>query len=105
VRFVETTVFTRQIRALLEDDEYRALQAALALRPQGGTVIRGSGGLRKVRWGARSQGKRGGIRVVYYWHEAEGSFFMLFAYPKNVQDDLTPDQLRLLRRAVREEFE
>lgn len=104
-RFVETTVFTRQIRTLLEDDDYRGLQVALALRPHGGKVIRGSGGLRKIRWGARSQGKRGGIRVVYYWHKAEESFFMLCAYPKSVQDELTPDQLRWLRRIVREEFE
>jgi mRNA-degrading endonuclease RelE of RelBE toxin-antitoxin system len=105
MRFVETTFFTRQIRMLLEDDEYRGLQAELVLRPRSGAFIPGSGGLRRIRWGARSRGKLGGIRVVYYWHEAEESFFMLFAYPKSVQDNLSPGELRRLRRIVREEFE
>ena len=62
MRFVETTVFTRQIQSLLTGDEYRALQSALVLRPEQGPVIRNSGGLRKIRWGSRGSGKRGGIR-------------------------------------------
>jgi hypothetical protein len=104
MRFVETTVFTRQIQSLLTDDEYRALQSALVLRPQQGAVIRNSGGLRKIRWGSRGTGKRGGIRVVYYWDLSTESFFMLFAYPKSTLDDLSPGQLRILARVVREEF-
>jgi len=56
---------TSQVIGLLADDEYRALQAPLILRPEQGAVIRGSGGLRKVRWGARGAGKRGGIRLIY----------------------------------------
>ena len=62
---VETSVFTRQVQTLLSDDEYRELQAVLVARPGLGPVIPGSGGIRKVRWAARGQGKRGGARVIY----------------------------------------
>jgi hypothetical protein len=85
IRFVETTVFTKQVIDLLAgstDDEYRALQAALILRPEQGAVIRGSGGPQKVRWGARGAGKRGGIRVIYYWFLPGETFLMRFAYPR-----------------------
>jgi hypothetical protein len=51
------------------------------------------------------RGKRGGSRIIYYWHGGEGTFYMLFAYPKNAQEDLTPSQVRVLRRLVEEEFE
>lgn len=105
MRFVETPIFTRQVTSLVSDDEYKALQQALLLRPEQGALIRSSGGLRKVRWSKRGIGKRGGIRVIYYWHEGDDVFFMLFAYGKNVQGGLSQAQLRVLRRIVREEFE
>ena len=78
---------------------------ALMLRPKQGALIRGSGGLRKIRWGGSGRGKRGGIRVIYYWDDGKESFYMLLAYAKNDQEDLTPSQLRFLGRLVREEFE
>jgi mRNA-degrading endonuclease RelE of RelBE toxin-antitoxin system len=68
-------------------------------------VIPGSGGLRKIRWKAKGKGKRGGIRVIYYWITAEDTIFMLLAYEKLAQDDLTPAQAKVLRRIVREELE
>jgi hypothetical protein len=105
MRFVETPIFTAEIRALVGDEEYRALQIALLLRPEQGPVIPGSGGLRKVRWAAPGRRKRGGLRVIYCWQPAEKTFFMLFAYAKSVQEDLTAAQLKALRRVVREEFE
>ena len=104
MRFVETTVFTRQIADLLTDDEYRDLQVALILRPEQGTLIRGSGGLRKVRWRAKGAGKRGGLRAIYYWLRPTETFLMLFVYAKNVQDDLTRAQLKTLRRLVEKEY-
>jgi len=104
MRFVETPVFTKEVRDHLADEEYRALQLALLFRPEQGAVIPGSGGLRKLRWGAGGRGKRGGLRVIYYWAAEEEIFYMLFVYPKNVQEDLTPTQLRVLSRLVREEF-
>jgi hypothetical protein len=65
MRFVETPVFTTAVTSLLSDEEYRQLQIALLIRPAQGALIRGSGGLRKLRWGARGRGKRGGVRIVY----------------------------------------
>ena len=104
MRFVETPVFTAEIRALLADEAYRALQIALLLRPEQGPVVPGSGGLRKVRWAPTGRGKRGGLRVIYYWFPEEETFYMLFAYAKHIQDNLTPSQLKLLRRLLKEEF-
>ena len=104
MRFVETPVFTGSLRGLLSAEEYRQLQIALLLRPEQGALIRASGGLRKLRWGAAGRGKRGAVRVIYYWEPAEELFYMLYVYPKNVQDDLTPAQARTLRRLVEEEL-
>ncbi len=104
MRFVETPIFTTAIRSALVEDDYRALQVALLLRPEQGPLIPRSGGLRKVRWAGSGRGKRGGLRVIYYWHPAEETFYMLFVYPKNTQEDLTPSQLKTLRRLVEEEF-
>jgi hypothetical protein len=104
MRFIETPVFTRAIVALLDDEAYQLLQLALLQRPTLGAVIRGSGGLRKARWSLPGQGKRGGVRVIYFWDEASETFYMLYAYPKAEQEDLTGRQLRLLSRLIREEF-
>ena len=78
MHFVETPVFTRLIREYLDDDAYRAFQLALILRPEQGPVIRGSGGLRKVRWAAGTSGKRGGVRVIYYWDPPPSTFYFLY---------------------------
>ena len=106
LRFVETTVFTRQITELLDDSDYAELQAALALRPDLGDLIPGTGGLRKVRWShaGRGRGKRGGARVIYYWHQPGEAVYLLAAYSKGQRDDLTTREKKLLRRLVEEEF-
>ena len=104
MRFVETPVFTAAIRRHLDDERYRQLQIALMLRPEQGAVIKGSGGLRKVRWATPGGGKRGGLRIIYYWTPAEQVLYMLFVYTKSEQGDLTTDQTRQLGRVVREEF-
>ena len=101
---IETSIFTRQVQALLSDEEYRQLQMTLVLQPDTGAVIPGSGGLRKVRWSIGGRGKRGGVRVVYYWAVVHDRILMLFMYAKNEQDDLTPEQLKVLRRIIEEEY-
>lgn len=104
VWFVETSVFSGQLSKLLDDDGYWALQLAIALRPEQGALISGSGGLRKLRWSVAGRGKRGGLRVIYYWDQADSSIYLLYLYAKNRQEDLTPDQLKLLRRLIQEDF-
>ena len=102
---IETHVFTRQVLLLLSDDEYRLLQSVLADRPDVGVVIPSSGGLRKMRWGMMGRGKRGGVRVIYYWAVKQERILMLLIYPKNVKDDMTQEQLKTLRKIVKEEFQ
>jgi mRNA-degrading endonuclease RelE of RelBE toxin-antitoxin system len=104
VWFVETSVFSGSLSKLLDDDGYRGLQQALALRPEQGSLIPGSGGLRKLRWALEGRGKRGGLRVIYYWDQEEGSIYLLYLYAKNRQEDLTQDQLKQLRRIIQEDF-
>jgi hypothetical protein len=88
----------------LEDDEYKSLQIALLLRPEQGSIIPGSGGLRKVRWARKRMGKRGGIRLIYYWDKKTESFYMLLIYSKSKKDDLSQDQLRILNQLIKEEL-
>ena len=105
VRFIETPIFTEDIEHELSLEEYRQLQLALLLRPTQGDLIRGSGGLRKLRWRRPGMGKRGGLRAVYFWEAISETFYMLTLYRKNAQEDLTPRQREILRRLVKEEFE
>ena len=81
---IETPIFTRRIQDILADDEYRLLQTQLVQKPDAGKIIPGSGGLRKLRWSAGGHGKRGGIRVIYYWFVSAESY---------------PDVVRLFPRA------
>ena len=95
---IETSVFTRIIRELMDDDQYRDLQEALVRRPDTGGLIPGSGGLRKVRWKLDGKGKRGGVRIIYYWMTADDQLWMLYGYAKTGQEDLTKEQLKALRK-------
>lgn len=104
MRFIETNVFTRKITSFVSDDEYRLLQEALLRRPGQGVLIKGSGGVRKLRWGDETRGKRGGIRVIYYWHVERELFLMLYVYSKAEQKDLSVAQVAALAKVVREEF-
>ena len=104
MRFIEMPVFTRAVQRHLTDDAYRALQLALVLRPEQGAIIRGAAGVRKMRWASSSRGQRGGLRVIYYWARREETFYMLYAYSKNQQGDLSANKIRTLARLVREEL-
>jgi len=99
--FIETSIFTQEIKRLLPDDEYRQVQELLLLRPKAGNLIKGSGGLRKIRWSAPGMGKRGGLRLIYYWNPPD-TIYMLFPYQKNQQEDVTPEQLKILKGLVKE---
>lgn len=101
---VETRAFTGRIGDLMTDDEYRELQLHLAAHPTAGDVVPGTGGLRKVRWKSKGRGKRGGCRVLYFWHAASNHLLMLFAFSKTERADLTPEQKRALRQIVEVEY-
>ena len=104
VIFVETSVFTRQIRELIADADYRRLQEWLIASPDAGALMRGSGGCRKLRWKSPDTGKRGGIRVIYYWISKDECMLMLLAYSKSRVDDLTPQQVQTLAALVKREL-
>ncbi len=101
---IETSIFTKQITALMSDDEYQKLQKALIEVPTSGKIMTGSGGIRKVRWKLPGRGKSGGARVIYYWATYKSQIFMLFAYPKNEMENITKEQLSILKKAVETEF-
>ena len=102
MEFIETPTFTRAITTLLSDDDYASLQMALVQDPARGDVIRGSGGLRKLRYAVSGRGKRGGIRVIYYWVKSDSQIYMLLAYAKSVKDSLTTQELTILSEWVKE---
>ena len=94
--FVELTPFQTFRADTWSDEEYRGLQNFLLKQPNAGDTMRGCGGLRKLRWSTASQGKRGAARVIYYWFDRKDVLVFLFGYLKNVQEDLTPAQLKKL---------
>lgn len=104
MEIIETSIFTRQITELISDDEYAELQFALIQRPELGSLIPQSGGIRKLRWAGSGRGKRGGIRVIYYWQNLEEQIYMLLVYAKNAKENMTTAQLKILRKLVEQEF-
>jgi len=102
--FVELPNFTKRVTELLDDEDYRRLQAALIVNPELGDLIRGTGGLRKARWSAEGRGKRGGMRVIYYWLTKRHQLLMLLIYPKSARDDLTANERKLLAKLVEREL-
>jgi hypothetical protein len=100
MELIETTIFSRQVQSALSAEEYHALQLHLAGNPDAGALIPGSGGLRKLRWGLENRGKRGGVRVIYYWRSAAGQIFLVYLYPKNVLSTLSPTEIRTLRGLI-----
>lgn len=102
VGVVETSIFTVQIDRWLSAEELADLHWSLATRPQQGSIIRGSGGLRKLRWAVAGRGKRGGLRIIYYWFGSDGRIFLLYVYRKSEQSDLSRTQIRMLRQLVEE---
>ena len=100
----ETTVFTKQVQKLLDRESYRLLQLRLVAEPDAGDLIRGTGGLRKIRWEGAGRGKRGGVRVIYYWARRDAVILLLLIYSKTQQDDLTAQQKALRKKLIQEEY-
>lgn len=103
---MELPAFARRRDAYLDDDAYRALQAALIANPRAGAPIRGAGGLRKLRWQdpRRGKGRRGGLRVLYYWMAAGLEIWLFGVYDKDKAADLTTDEKKVFRTALQAEL-
>jgi hypothetical protein len=95
---VETQEFLSATKKLMDDAERAELVLYLAYNPTAGDVIPGSGGVRKLRWGLEGRGKRGGARVIYFFHDTEMPLLLLKAYAKNEQEDLSQVQLKKMQQ-------
>ena len=101
--FIETTTFTKLLPEYLSDDDYRLLQVYLLQKPDVGNIVRGSGGVRKVRWAEVGRGKSGGIRVIYYWKKADGEIWMLTLYGKSERSTISAHILKQIAEAISNE--
>ena len=104
MRIVETPIFTKRVKEILSEEEYRLFQIKLIENPKAGSIIQGSEGIRKIRWSGSGKGKRGGSRILYYWYNVQGVILMLFIFKKNEKDDLTKAQLKDLKTIVEKEY-
>ena len=105
--FVELPAFEKNRSAYLTDEALRGLQNAMLKNPEAGDVITGTGGLRKVRHGdaTRGKGKRGGLRIIYYWWEPKRQFWLFTLYDKDELDDLSPKEKAALKTLLKQELE
>jgi hypothetical protein len=101
--FVELPAFQRHRSEYLDDESFSALQAALVADPEAGDVIRDTGGLRKVRFtdSRRGKGKRGGLRIIYYWWAPGCQFWLFTLYGKGEVSDLTAEQRKVVREVLK----
>ena len=104
--FIELPAFERHRKDYLSDELFHGFQQALMKNPEAGDVIEGTGGLRKVRFvdERRNKGKRGGLRVIYYWWSGFDQFWLFTVYDKNEQDNLSPSQKKMFRQALEREI-
>ena len=105
--FFETPLFTRLLKDYLNDESYRALQRVLLENPELGDVMPGTGGFRKVRWEdtRRGKGKRGGLRVIYYYLTADHQIWFFTLYDKDEATDLASGEKKALKKAIQAELE
>jgi hypothetical protein len=100
--FIESSSFERICEAYLDDDEYAELQQFLLQNPEAGQLVRGSGGVRKLRWARPGSGKRGGLRVIYFVRYEPNEFWMLSMYAKSKHDNVPGHILKQLLEAFSE---
>lgn len=100
--FVELTPFVDFRSEYWTDEDLCALQSFLLVAPDAGDLIRGGAGLRKLRWSAQGRGKRGGARVIYYWHIPKRRVYLIYGYVKSEREDLTPQQIKVLAELMKD---
>ena len=102
MRVFTTRTCERAIRKLLSDDAREEMEASIVVAPGQAPIIRGTGGIRKLRWAGSGRGRRGGIRTIYFYHVGPETICLLTAYAKSDRDDLTPADVKVLSRLVAE---
>ena len=102
MEFIETQRFSDVLYDYLDENSYLELQISLIERPDHGDIIPGGGGIRKLRFAAQGKGKRGGVRVIYYWVTEAGQIYLLTLYPKGRKDNLTDAEVAEFRDLVKE---
>jgi hypothetical protein len=93
----ETPLFVRQAASVWDDAERETFVDFIAANPEAGDVMPETGGVRKVRWARQGSGKRGGVRVIYFYDDADRPLYLLMVYAKARQENLSPDEMRTLR--------
>lgn len=101
--FIETQAFTKLLPDYLSDDDYRGLQTYLLQKPDAGVIVRGSGGVRKVRWSSQGHGKSGGVRVLYYWQKSDSEIWMLTIYSKSERATISGQDLKRIAEVLNRE--
>mgnify|MGYP001387992696 FL=1 len=99
--FIETSTFTKLVHAYLSDEEFAGLQFYLLNHPNAGAVIPGSGGVRKLRWSLDGKGKRGGLRIIYYWRVSEDEIWLITLYAKNEASTISPQILKKIAEEIK----
>ena len=100
MEFIEATAFTKYVYDYLSEDEFLCLQSFLLQYPEAGKIVRGSGGVRKVRWAMAGQGKSGGVRVVYYFKKQDDEIWLLTIYSKNEVESIPAHVLRQIAKEI-----
>lgn len=103
MKFIETTIFTKLMPKYLTDDEYRVLQWHLLLNPEAGDIVRGSGGVRKVRWAPKGKGKSGGVRIMYYFKKSDDEIWLLTIYSKSEKATIPGHILKKIAQEIEDE--
>ena len=98
--FIETAYYTKVIADYLAEEDQRKLQEHLIEHPDDGDIIKGTGGIRKIRWAAKGKGKSGGVRIIYFWRTAQNHIYLLTIYGKNEASTLTASEKAYLKKMV-----
>ncbi len=101
MEFIETSLFSKLVYHYLDEDEYLGLQVYLVHYPDSGDVVPGSGGVRKIRWATRRKGKRGGIRVIYFWKAIDNEIWLLTVYAKGEREDIPAHILKQIAEEIK----
>jgi hypothetical protein len=101
--FIETSIFTKHLSQYMKDEEYRLLQRYLMDNIDKGDIVKGSGGVRKIRWAINNKGKSGGTRVIYYWKESASETWLLTLYAKSEKDSIPAHILKQIAQEIQDD--